>query len=131
MAEKKINVDQLLESWFLLSTIDDVSLDETLREHGYDPKTLETNGVQRIRQLLFKQTVSVKKAVFKNYYQKAITLILDTKLQSREAIFKLLQQKSPALQFRNLEKLDDENLQQILNDTEVLELIEKIEKGEI
>ncbi len=131
MADKKINVDKLLESWFQVSTIDDATLDEALREHGYDPKTLETKGVQNIRQLLFKQTVASKKSAVTNLYQKAITLIQDTKQQSREAIFKLLQQKSPALQFRSLEKLDDENLQQILNDTEILELIEKLEKGEI
>lgn len=131
MADKKINVDKLLESWFQISTIDDATLDEALREHGYDPKALETKGVQNIRQLLFKQTVASKKSAVTSLYQMAIALIQDTKQQSREAIFKLLQQKSPALQFRSLEKLDDENLQQILNDTEILELIEKLEKGEI
>lgn len=131
MADKKINVDKLLESWFQISTIDDTTLDEALREHGYDPRALETKGVQNIRQLLFKQTVASKKSAVTALYQKAIALIQDTKQQSREAVFKLLQQKSPALQFRSLEKLDDDNLQQILNDTEILELIEKLEKGDI
>jgi Mg/Co/Ni transporter MgtE len=131
MAEKKINVDKLLESWFQISTIDDASLDEALIEHGYNPKVLETKGVQKIRQLLFKQTVTSKKLAVTNYYQRALALIQETKQQSRDSIFKLLQQKSPALQFRSLEKLDDESLQQILSDAEVLELIEKLEKGEI
>lgn len=131
MAEKKINIDKLVESWFQISTIDDASLDDALREHGYNTKALETTGVQKIRHLIFKRSVENKKSTFKNYYQDAIALIQSTKQQTREAIFKLLQQKSPALQFRSLEKLDDENLQQILNDTEILELIEKLEKGEI
>ena len=129
MAEKKINIDKLLESCFEISTVDNATLDEMLREHGYDPKTLETSGVQKIKQLLFRQTVAVKKSAIENLYQKAVTLINETQQQSKQAIFAILPRKSPSLQFRNLEKLDDANLQQILNDTEILELIDKLENG--
>ncbi len=47
-----------------------------------------------------------------------------------QAIFTLLKQKSPSLQFRNLENLDEENLRQILTETEILDFIEKLENGE-
>lgn len=131
MSEKKINVDRLIESWFQIVTVDDASLDEGLKSLGYNPTVIETKGVQNLRQLLFKQSVIAKKDAVTQLYQKALALIQNTKQQSREAIFKLLQQKSPTLQFRSLESLDDDNLLEILNDTEILELIEQLEKGEI
>lgn len=130
MADKKINIDKLLESWYQINTSDDAKLDDSLRERGYDPKKIETAGVQKIRQVIFKQTVAAKKTKTAELYKKALTLIQTTTQRSKEAIFQILQQKSPSLQFRSLENLDNESLQEILNDTEVLELIEKLEKGE-
>jgi len=131
MAAKKVNIDKLIDSCFEISTSDQQTLDDMLKEHGYDPNELETNGVQKIKQLLFKQTVHTKKNSMENLVAKAVTMIQQAQHHSKEAIFELLRQKSPSLQFRNLEKLDDESLQQILTDTEILELIEKMENGEI
>lgn len=131
MADKTINIDKLLESWFEINSKDEFNLDESLKAHGYDPKKIETEGVQKIRKMIFEQTVANKKAKATELYKKALALIQSTSQLSREAIFGLLKQKSPSLQFRSLENLDDENLQEILNDTEVLELIEKLEKGMI
>lgn len=129
MTDKKINIDKLLESWFEINSKDELNLNESLKGHGYDPKTIETEGVQKIRKMIFEQTVANKKAKATELYKKALALIQSTSQLSREAIFSLLKQKSPSLQFRSLENLDDENLQEILNDTEILELIEKLEKG--
>lgn len=131
MADTKINIDKLLESWFEINSKDEFNLDESLKDRGYDPKKIETEGVQKIRKMIFEQTVANKKAKAIELYKKALALIQSTPQLSREAIFSLLKQKSPSLQFRSLENLDDENLQEILNDTEVLELIEKLENGEI
>ena len=131
MADKKINIDKLLEKWLEINSADEENLDDSLREMGYDPKKIETEGVRKIRKMIFDQTVANKKAKVESLYKKAVSLIQSTSQLSREAIFGLLKQKSPALQFRSLETLDDENLQEILNDTEVLELIEKLEKGEV
>lgn len=131
MADTKINIDKLIESWFEINSKDEFNLDESLKDRGYDPKKIETEGVQKIRKMIFEQTVANKKAKAIELYKKAVALIQSTPQLSREAIFSLLKQKSPSLQFRSLENLDDENLQEILNDTEVLELIEKLENGEI
>jgi hypothetical protein len=131
MAAKKINIDKLIDSCFEISTSDQQSLDEMLKEHGHDPKKIETDGVQKIKQLLFKQMVQTKKSAMENLVAKAISMIQQAQHHSKDAVFALLRQKSPSLQFRNLEKLDDENLRQILTDTEILELIEKMEKGEL
>jgi hypothetical protein len=64
-------------------------------------------------------------------YSKAIELVQVATADTKEAIFYLLQQKLPSLQFNKLQNLDTENLKQILTETEVLDLINKLEKGEI
>jgi len=131
MLNTKVNIDKLLESWFEINTKDEFNLDESLKERGYDPKEIETKGVQAIRKMIFEQTVINNKDKSNELYKKALALIQSTSQMSREVIFNLLKQKSPSLQFRSLNNLDDENLQEILNDTEVLELIEKLENGKL
>ncbi len=128
MATKKINLETLIESYMEASTSDALALDEALKEYGYDPLKIETTGVQKIRQLFFQHQVASKKKVMMDLYAKAISLVQVAAVDSKEAIFCLLQQRSPSLQFRNLEKLDEENLRQILNETEILDLIDKLEK---
>jgi hypothetical protein len=43
-------------------------------------------------------------------------------------VLAILQQKAPSLQFRNLEKLDESTLREILSETEILDLMSKLEK---
>lgn len=131
MAAKKINIEKLIDSYVDVSTSDPSTLDEALKEYGYDPKRIETKGVQKIKQLLFQYQVVAKKNVFQNLYAKAASMVQLATADSKEVIFSLLQKKSPSLQFRNLEKLDEENLRQILNETEILDLIDKLERGEL
>jgi hypothetical protein len=101
-----------------------------LREHGYKPEELEKRGSQFIRNFFFQQELANKKERMKSIYNRAASLVQNATVTTKEAIFQLLRQKSPSLQFRSLEKLDEENLRQILSETEILELIDKLEKGE-
>jgi hypothetical protein len=131
MASKKINIDKLIDSYLELGTQDPSLLDDMLKEQGYDPKEVEKKGGQFIRNFFFRQEVAQKKAKLKGLYTKAASLVQTATETSKEAIFHLLSQKSPSLQFRNLDELDVENLQQILDETEILELIDKLEKNEL
>jgi hypothetical protein len=131
MSEKKIDIDKLIESYLDLGTSDPEILNDMLKEEGYDPAMIEKRGIQKIRNLFFKQEVAFKKNNLISLYNKAASLVNAAAIDTKESILSLLEKKSPSIQFRNLEKLDEENLRQILNETEVLELIDKLEKGEL
>jgi ribosomal protein L16 Arg81 hydroxylase len=130
MATKKIDIDKIIESYLQLGSQDPAILDDMLREHGYKPEELEKRGTQFIRNLFFQHELECKKERMKSVYDRAASLVQSATATTKEAIFQLLRQKSPSLQFRNLETLDEENLRQILSETEILELIDKLEKGE-
>lgn len=131
MAVKKINIEKLIDSYTEISSNDALALNEALKEHGYDPQRIETKGVQKIKQLLFQHQVAAKKSILHDLYSKAVSMVQLATADSKEVIFAILQKKSPSLEFRNLEKLDEENLRQILNETEILDLIDKLEKDEL
>lgn len=131
MPHKKIDIDKLIETYLELGSENPEILNDMLKEHGYDPSVLEQRGIQRIKKLIFMQQVILKKTSLSNLYNRAIEMVKAASLETREAILSTLKKKSPSLQFRNVEKLDEENLRQILTETEVLELIDKLEKGEL
>jgi len=131
MADKKVDIDKLIDSLTELGYADSYLLNDMLREHGYDPSELEKRGIQKVRKLMFTQQVLLKKSSLLNLYDRAVQLVSAASSNTKEIILGLLKQKSPSLQFRNLENLDEENLRQILNETEILELIDKMEKGEL
>src|SRR5688500_370108 len=123
MPDRKINIDKLLDAYMELASSDPHALDDMLKEEGYDPPALEKKGILKIKQLLFQEEVQLKKNKLHNLYEKAVTMLNAGTSETKEMILSILRQKSPGLQFRNLEKLDEENLRQILGQTEILELI--------
>ena len=131
MSTKKIEIEKLIASCSDLASSDPAILDDMLKEFGYNPEELGDKGEQLIKKLLFQQTVELKKNKLSNLYSKAVQLVQIAAEDTKEAIFSLLQKKSPSLQFNKLQNLDTENLKQILTETEVLDLIDKLEKGEI
>lgn len=131
MPGKKIDIDKLIDSYMELGSTNPDILNDMLKEQGYDPSALEKRGIQKVRKLIFMQQVAFKKNNLINLYNKAIEMVNAASSDTREVILSVLKRKTPSLQFRNLEKLDEENLRQILTETEVLELIDKLEKGEL
>src|SRR5436305_1468111 len=131
MSTKKIEIEKLIGSCSDLASSDMNILDDMLKEFGYNPGDLQHKGEQLFKKLIFQQTVALKKNRLANLYAKATELVQIATADTKEAIFALLQKKSPSLQFNRLEKLDTENLKQILTETEVLDLIDKLERGEI
>ncbi len=130
MAPNKINIDKLINSYLELASEDPSILNDMLKDDGYDPEQIEEKGTKFIRTLFFQQEVALKKTKLKDLYLKAASMVQRATEPSKETIFNMLKQKSPSLQFRSLDRLDVENLQQILDETEVLELIDQLEKKE-
>lgn len=131
MKNTKVNVDKLNRDIYLLTVEEPEILNELLKDEGYDPAQLEKNGITAVKKMLFQQTVALKKDQNSNLYAKALSLFEGTKEATREAILGLLIQRSPQLQFNNLDKMDEQDLKDILNETELLDLMDKIEKEEL
>lgn len=131
MKNIKVNVDKLNRDIYLLTVEEPEILNELLKDEGYDPAQLEKNGITAVKKMLFQQTVVLKKDQNSNLYAKALSLFEGTKEATREAILGLLIQRSPQLQFNNLDKMDEQDLKDILNETELLDLMDKIEKEEL
>lgn len=127
MENKKINLDELIDSLLSIKNDHPDLLDEMLRDEGYNPEELEKKGISKIKILLFKEQVKLKKQQHESLYSKAITLFESAKVDTKEMIMSLLMERAPRLQFRNLEKLDENDLRQILNESDILDLMNKIE----
>jgi len=131
MKNKKVNIDRLNEELFEVIHSNPELVDDFLREDGYNPETVEKNGISKVKALLFKHTVEQKRVKLSNLYERAIASFQEAAVTTKEAILARLRQNAPALQFKNLEKLDEEHLKEILNETELLDLIDKLDKGDI
>jgi hypothetical protein len=128
MDEKRVDISRLIDSYLELAGKDPKILDDMLREEGKDPEKVAKRGLDKIRQLFFQAEVTNKKAIISSLYQRAIDLVQTGTEQTKEMILAALRIKSPGLQFRNLEKLDEEHLREILTDTEILDLMNQLDK---
>lgn len=129
MKNTKVNIDKLNDELFVMLHDNQELLDEFLRDDGYDPIQLEKNAIDKIRKMLFKQKVLFKKTQQINLYEKALKIFESAQVTTKTAIVELLRESAPRLQFNNIEKLNEEDLRQILNETELLDIMEKIRKG--
>jgi len=128
MDEKRVDISRLIDSYLELADKDRQILDDMLREEGKDPEKVAKRGLDKVRQLFFKAEVANKKAAISSLYQRAINLVQTGTVQTKEIILAALRAKSPGLQFRSLEKLDEEHLREILTDTEILDLMDQLDK---
>ena len=70
MENKKINVDELIDSLFSMKNDCPDLLDEMLLDEGYDPIQLEKEGVSKIKGLLFREHVKLNKLRHESLYSK-------------------------------------------------------------
>jgi hypothetical protein len=126
-SSNKINTDELFEAYRELYSNDPAMLDLLLHEEGIDPSKIE-EGVNAIKQTLFKQQVALKREKRVRLYENALGLIKANIERSREVILELLEAKNTSYAFRSLEKLETSDLEEILNESEILELMEQISK---
>ena len=131
MKNIKVNIDKLNDDLFMMIHSQPELVDDFLREEGYDPTILEKSGISKIKALLFKQKVALNKQLQESLYEKAISLFVSAQASTKEAVLLLLKQRSPRLQYNNLENMDQNDLRQILDESDLLDLMAKIEKQEI
>ena len=81
--------------------------------------------------LLFKQKVALKKAQQESLYAKAMTIFETAHAATKDMILSLLRERAPQLQFNNLEKMEEADLRDILNESDLLDLMDRIEKNEL
>lgn len=131
MKNIKINIDKLNDDLFMMIHDQPALVDDFLREEGFDPSQLEKSGISKIKALLFKQKVALNKQYQERLYEKAMALFVSAQASTKEAVLLLLKERSPRLQYNNLEKMDQNDLRQILDESDLLDLMTKIEKHEI
>jgi len=131
MKNTKVDIDKLNREIFLMTQSQPELLDEMLRDSGFDPKKVGENGASKVKALLFKQRVALNKQTQESLYTKAVALFESAKETTKEGILNLLRQRAPQLQFNNLEKMDEQDLKEILDESDLLDLMDKIEKEEI
>lgn len=131
MKNTEVDIDKLNREVFLMTQGQPGLLDEMLRNNGFDPEKLEKNGIAKVKAMLFKQRVALNKHLQESLYVRAMTLFESAKESTKEGILDLLRQRSPQLQFNNLEKMDVQDLKEILNESDLLDLMDKIERKEI
>jgi hypothetical protein len=130
MKSTKVDIDKLNRDIFSMTHGDPILLDEYLKDAGYDPSILEKNGIDKVKALLFKNKVALSKQLQENLYARAIAVFESAKENTKDAILNLLRQRAPQLQFNNLEKMDQEDLKEILNESDLLDLMNIIEKND-
>jgi hypothetical protein len=92
------------------------------------------NKLRMIKRLKFKSKAQLNKG--KNEYLLEIALhkvqnIIESANETvKEELEKLILTRSPQFQFRNIEKLEEEDLKELLNDLGVIDIIEDLEKLE-
>lgn len=131
MKNTKVDIDKLNREIFLMTHGQPDLLDEFLKDAGYDPAKLESNGIGKVKELLFKTKVAVNKQKQENLYFKALAIFESAADDTKEAILNLLRQRAPRLQFNSLEKMDESDLKEILDESDLLDLMNQIEKDEL
>ena len=131
MKNTNIDINKLNRELFLMTQSQPELLDEMLRESGFDTDKLEKTGIAKVKALLFKQRVSLNKQLQETLYAKALALFESARESTKEGILNLLRQRAPQLQFNNLKKMDEQDLKEILDESDLLDLMDKIERKEI
>lgn len=101
-----------------------------LMEEGYDIETVESVR----KKIEFKVRATINKQKDELLLEKAFKKLQAFAFKNSELfgdeLKTLLRRVSPAYQFRNLEKLDDDGIREILTEVDLVKLLEELEKEE-
>jgi hypothetical protein len=104
-----------------------------LIEQGIDPDTVARNGINKLKQFQLKQQAILNEKNDKRLYELALIKIKEkanTFGNATNDLLNILLQKRPSFQFRNVESLTEDDLKEIINEVELIELMEKLDKKE-
>lgn len=105
-----------------------------LMEQGIDVGKYVQRGVKSIRKAQFLKTAQANKHKDESLMEKALVLlrqkIEENLSKSSDVLIGLLKQNAPNVQFRSLDKLDDDEIREILSDVDLAKLMEELEEGD-
>ena len=103
-----------------------------LKKEGVDVNKYVTSGIKKIRKSAFLRKAQANMERDESLMEKALVL-LKQKIEENlsltgDMLVGLLRQKAPNVQFRSLDKLDDEEIREILSNVDLAKLMEELEK---
>jgi len=108
---------------------DNESVYETL---GFSKKDYLNEKLKMVKRLKLKSMAQFNKAKNESMLEKAlqkIKQIIDLKNNTiKQTLENLILTRSPQFQFRNIEKLDESDLRELLSDLNLIDIIEELEK---
>lgn len=108
---------------------DNESVYETL---GFSKKDYLNEKLKMVKRLKLKSMAQLNKAKNESTLEKAlqkIKQIIDLKNDTiKQTLENLILTRSPQFQFRNIEKLDESDLRELLSDLNLIDIIEELEK---
>jgi deoxyhypusine synthase len=124
----------IIDKFFMLSNDAYEETNESIYEELHVSKEDYLNDkLKMIKRFKLKSKVIANKAKNEKLFNLAIQRIQDVIKSSdeklKEKIEQLIFQRSPLFQFRNIEKLDKEDLIELLGDLNIIEIIEELEKS--
>lgn len=101
---------------------------EDLETAGYDVNSMVAEGMDIINQYKFKQKVAKNKLTLNSLLSKAKVLLAEKAKVDRTKAISILSTLQVNVQYRNVSKFTDEELNEILKDVDLVKLIEELEK---
>lgn len=131
MKGKKVNeiIDNGIIEFYINSSVDDVAI--LAKEEGFDPDKNADKREKLVKMLRFKAKASLSRQQTQPLFEKA-EQILASLVESYvgkpiSELRTLLQTKGLQVQFRNIDKLDEASIRDMLKDVDLVQLIEKLE----
>jgi hypothetical protein len=105
---------------------------EFYEELGISKDNYLNDKLKRVKQLKLKSMSQVNKEKNENLFQiatqKIHNIFESANANIKESLSTLIYSRSPQFQFRNIEKLDENDLKELLTDLDVIKIIEDLEK---
>jgi hypothetical protein len=105
---------------------------EFYTELGVSKDIYLNDKLKMIKQLKLKSIAQTNKAKNENMLELAIqkmkNIVVSANENIKEELSQLIHSRSPQFQFRNVEKLDENDLKELLSDLNIIEIIEDLEK---
>lgn len=103
-----------------------------LSEQGMNPEEILTEGFQKINSYLLTKKATQNRNAMEALLEKATIrirkFIEENEHKSKDILIKMLMEKSPAFQFRNLEQITDDDIREVLADVDLIKFLEGTEK---
>lgn len=129
MRIKANNIDKFFE---LSNEAFESDNESVYNDLGVSKKEYLDKKIKMIKRLKLKSNAQLNKAKNENLLNIAlqkVQSIIDSANESvKEELEKLILTRSPQFQFRNIEKLEEEDLKELLSDLGIIDIIEDLEK---